>query len=427
MSDTPKVRFGGFTDAWEQRKLGNFFDMTIPNNTLSRAELTYDGGEVQSVHYGDVLIKYGAFIDAQVDDIPYITGGKTEDYKAQLLREGDIIFADTAEDETTGKAAEIGNLQGKAVVSGLHTIVCRPSEKLAKYYMGYYLNSDSFHGQLLPLMQGIKVLSLSRRNLSQTMVMFPTSKAEQASIGTFFRNLDHLITLHQRKCDETKELKKCMLQKMFPKNGEKIPEIRFAGFNDVWKQCKFKNVTEIKSASRVHKDDWRAEGVPFYRSSDVMSVLNGRENKKVFISEELYEKLSKISGRLEKGDVLVTGGGSIGRPYIVPDDKPLYTKDADLLWIKTNKNIDSYFIYTFFFCPAFRTYLESISHVGTIAHYTITQLGDTPIMLPGIDEQMKIGNFFHNIDCLITLHQRKCDKLKEVKKFMLQNMFPQKG
>jgi type I restriction enzyme S subunit len=211
-ASVPAIRFAGFTDAWEQRKLGDAFDMTISNNTLSRAELNYDSGEVQNIHYGDVLIKYGAFIDAQFDEIPFITEGKAEQYKAQLLQDGDIIFADTAEDETTGKAAEIGHLMEKPVVSGLHTIVCRPYEKKAKYYLGYYLNSESYHRQLLPLMQGIKVLSLSRANLSNTVIQYPVSESEQAQIGNFFCQLDHLITLQQRKIEELKRQKKALMQ-----------------------------------------------------------------------------------------------------------------------------------------------------------------------------------------------------------------------
>ena len=175
-----------------------------------------------------------------------------------------------------------------------------------------------------------------------------------------------------------------------------------------WEQRKFSELTEIRSASRVHKDEWQSSGVPFYRSSDVMAALNGTENEKAFISEELYEKLSAVSGKLEKGDVLVTGGGSVGKPYIVPNNEPLYTKDADLLWIKNNENLDPYFVYTFFFSPTFTDYLNSVSHVGTIAHYTITQLGETPITLPCVSEQQKIGDYFRNLDFLITLHQREC-------------------
>lgn len=186
-----------------------------------------------------------------------------------------------------------------------------------------------------------------------------------------------------------------------------VPAIRFKDFTDTWEQRKFSELNEIRSASRVHKEEWQSSGVPFYRSSDVMAALNGTENEKAFISEELYEKLSAVSGKLEKGDILVTGGGSVGKPYIVPNNEPLYTKDADLLWVKNNEKLVPYFIYTFFFSPAFSDYLNSVSHVGTIAHYTITQLEETPITLPCVSEQQKIGDYFRNIDSLITLHQRK--------------------
>jgi len=210
-------------------------------------------------------------------------------------------------------------------------------------------------------------------------------------------------------------------------NNNKTPAIRFKGFTDTWEQRKFSELTEIRSASRVHKEEWQSSGVPFYRSSDVMAALNGTENEKAFISEELYEKLSAVSGKLEKGDILVTGGGSVGKPYIVPNNEPLYTKDADLLWVKNNEKLVPYFIYTFFFSPAFSDYLNSVSHVGTIAHYTITQLEETPITLPCVSEQQKIGDYFRNIDSLISLYQRKYDKLIQFKAAMLKKMFPQNG
>ena len=186
-------------NTWEQRKFDEVFDCTIPNNTLSRAELNYESGSVRNIHYGDILIKYGSVVDVQNDEIPFATGKSSDDFKGALLRDGDIIIADTAEDETTGKACEIGNSQGLDVVSGLHTMVCRPRNKMALGYLGYYLNSDAYHHQLLPLMQGIKVLSLSRTNVQKTMVCYPKSKAEQQLIADCFRNLDNLITLHQRK------------------------------------------------------------------------------------------------------------------------------------------------------------------------------------------------------------------------------------
>ena len=211
----PEIRFNGFANAWEQRKFDEVFDCTIPSNTLSRAELNYESGSVRNIHYGDILIKYGSVVDVKNDEIPFATGKSSEDFKSALLQDGDIIIADTAEDETTGKACEIGNSQGLDVVSGLHTMVCRPRNKMALGYLGYYLNSDAYHHQLLPLMQGIKVLSLSRTNVQKTMVCYPQSKAEQQLIADCFRNLDHLITLHQRKLDMLKKLKSACLSAMF--------------------------------------------------------------------------------------------------------------------------------------------------------------------------------------------------------------------
>ena len=188
-----------YTSSWEQRKFDEVFDCTVPNNTLSRAELSYDEGTVLNVHYGDVLIKYGSVLDVQKDDIPRIPHRCREDFNGALLQDGDVIIADTAEDETTGKACEIGNLQGSAIVSGLHTMVCRPRNRMALGYLGYYLNSNAYHHQLLPLMQGIKVLSLSRSNIQKTSVRYPIAVKEQQLIAYYFSQLDNLITLHQRK------------------------------------------------------------------------------------------------------------------------------------------------------------------------------------------------------------------------------------
>ena len=214
-SNVPEVRFKGFSGDWEWQKFNEVFDCTIPNNTLPRSELNYESGLVKNIHYGDILIKYGAIVDVQNDEIPFVTGKNSDDFKGALLQDGDIIIADTAEDDTTGKACEINNLQGLDVVSGLHTMVCRPRNKMALGYIGYYINSDAYRFQIFPLMQGIKVLSLSKTNIQKTMVSYPTNMAEQQQIANYFRNLDKIITLHQRKVEKLQNIKKACLQKMF--------------------------------------------------------------------------------------------------------------------------------------------------------------------------------------------------------------------
>ena len=205
------------------------------------------------------------------------------------------------------------------------------------------------------------------------------------------------------------------------------PKVRFAGFTEDWEQRKLGELTNISSASRVHKGEWTESGVPFFRSSDVVSAFKGEENEKAFISYSLYEGLAKKSGKVQEGDVLITGGGSIGIPYLVKNNEPLYFKDADLLWLKQSRNLVGNFLYTFFTAPVFSAYVQSISHIGTIAHYTIEQIKDTPILFPKVDEQQKIGTFFRHLDHLITLHQRKRGRLENIKKAMLEKMFPKNG
>lgn len=160
--------------------------------------LNYDEGDIKSVHYGDILIKYSTILNIKIDEVPYITDGKLEKYNSNLLKNGDLIFADAAEDETVGKAVEVSGLTDENLVAGLHTIVARSKEKKAEFFLGYYINSDIYHRQLLRLMQGSKVSSISKGNLQKTIVSFPKGIEEQAKIGNFFKQLDDTIALHQR-------------------------------------------------------------------------------------------------------------------------------------------------------------------------------------------------------------------------------------
>ena len=420
----PAIRFKGFTDAWEQRKLDEVFDCTVPNNTLSRAELSYDEGTVLNVHYGDVLIKYVSVLDVQKDDIPRIPHRCREDFNGALLQDGDVIIADTAEDETTGKACEISNSQGSAIVSGLHTMVCRPRHRMALGYLGYYLNSNAYHHQLLPLMQGIKVLSLSRSNIQKTSVSYPIEVKEQKFIANYFSQLDRLISLHQRKYDKLQVLKKAMLEKMFPKNGSSVPEIRFKGFTDAWEQRKLGDIMNVTSVKRIHQSDWTDSGVRFLRARDIVSASKNEEpDDYLYISKEKYDEYSLISGKVSVGDLLVTGVGTIGVPYLIRNSEPLYFKDGNIIWFQNGTKIDGDFFLYSFFGKAIQDFINESAGIGTVGTYTIESGKKTPISLPEMKEQQQIGAYFRNLDNLITLHQRELEKLQNIKKSMLEKMF----
>ena len=195
----PEIRFPEFSDAWKQRKFGDSFDF-LQNNTLSRASLNDTSGCAKNVHYGDILVKFGESISAEKADLPFICEREIlKKLSKSILKNGDVVIADTAEDMTTGKSCEIVDVdECMPVLAGLHTIPVRPKQKFGKYYLGYYLNSEAFHSQLIPLIQGIKVYSISKSSIKDTVVMFPDDVQEQEKIGSLFNRIDNTITLQQR-------------------------------------------------------------------------------------------------------------------------------------------------------------------------------------------------------------------------------------
>mgnify|MGYP005939524351 CR=1 FL=1 len=393
----PRCFLGSFDFSWEQRKFDEVFDCTVPNNTLSRAELSYDEGTVLNVHYGDVLIKYGSVLDVQKDDIPRIPHRCREDFNGALLQDGDVIIADTAEDETTGKACEIGNLQGSAIVSGLHTMVCRPRNRMALGYLGYYLNSNAYHHQLLPLMQGIKVLSLSRSNIQKTSVSYPIAVKEQQLIAYYFSQLDNLITLHQRKC--------ALLFSPF----QAFISMMFITSTFSWEQRKLGDMMNVTSVKRIHQSDWTDSGVRFLRARDIVAAANNEEpDDYLYISKEKYEEYSTLSGKVGVSDLLVTGVGTIGVPYLVRNLEPLYFKDGNIIWFQNSDKIDGKFLFYSFSAEQIQGFINESAGIGTVGTYTIESGKKTPISLPNQIEQAKVGEFFQQLDNLITLHQRKC-------------------
>ena len=381
------------------------FDCTIPNNTLSRAELNYESGSVRNIHYGDILIKYGSVVDVQNDEIPFATGKSSDDFKGALLRDGDIIIADTAEDETTGKACEIGNSQGLDVVSGLHTMVCRPRNKMALGYLGYYLNSDAYHHQLLPLMQGIKVLSLSRTNVQKTMVCYPKSKAEQQLIADCFRNLDNLITLHQRKYDKLTNVKKSMLGKMFPQNGSNVPEIRFKGFTEAWEQRKFSDLVQIERGGSPRPiDDFitdSPDGLNWVKIGDAPAQGNYITKTAEKIKPEGLSKTREV----HPGDLILSNSMSFGKPYIMGIDGCIH--DGWLLIRNTYKVFDLTFLCHLLGTPQMIIQYKSLAAGSTVNNLNKELVGNTVVTIPTIKEQRVLGQYLETLDNLITLHQRE--------------------
>ena len=392
--------------------------ISLQNNTLSRADLSNKSGVAKNVHYGDVLIKFGEVLDVSKEQLPMILDESVLiKYKASFLQNGDVIVADTAEDSTVGKCSEIAGLNDEVILSGLHTIPYRPIEKFATGYLGYYLNSGAYHNQLIPLMQGIKVTSISKSAMQDTDIIYPKSKEEQAKIGKYFQSLDHLITLHQRECEQAKKYKKYMLQKMFPQNGSNVPEIRFSGFTYAWEQRKLPEFVTFYNGQTYTPDDVQESGTLVLRSSN---VKNGEivDADNVYINPEIAS-----ADNVQEGDIIVVvRNGSralIGKHAQIKDPKPNTVIGAFMSGMRSEH---SSFVNALLDTSAFEN--EIAKNMGaTINQITGYMFSKMEFVIPTDDEQEKIGEYFANLDHLITLHQQKCEELQKIKKFMLQNMF----
>lgn len=214
-TDVPEIRFKGFSEPWRNKSYRDSF-VNLPNNTFSRAELNYDSGLSKNIHYGDVLIKFGEILDVEEAEIPYVTDDSlVSNFNLSRLQNGDVIIADAAEDETVGKCTELVNVGEQIIVSGLHTIPIRPISLFATGYLGYFMNSPAYHNQLIRLMQGTKVLSISKTAIQDTAIIYPIDIEEQTKISNYFQSLDNLINLHQRELEKLKNIKRACLEKMF--------------------------------------------------------------------------------------------------------------------------------------------------------------------------------------------------------------------
>ena len=362
--------------------MGNVL-LSLQNNTLSRANLSDESGIAKNVHYGDVLIKFGEVLDVRKEKLPMITDENVlSKYKASFLQNGDVIVADTAEDSTVGKCSEIAGLNDEVVLSGLHTIPYRPIEKFASGYLGYYLNSGAYHNQLIPLMQGIKVTSISKSAMQNTDIDYPKSQEEQGKIGAYFKSLDEMITLHQRKC------------------------YRFIDIAlDAWEQRKVGNfLTESREVG--HKGDVAHKMTVKLWSKGICEKNEaGSSNTQYFIrhtGQFIYSKL----------DFLNCAFG------VVPKNLESFETTADVPAFDCNE-INPYFMFYTAIQPAFYKKNGIIADGSRKAkRIHVETFLNMPFFIPNLEEQNKIVDALSSLDHLITLHQYKLFCAKNVMKYI---------
>ena len=296
--------------------------------------------------------------------------------------------------------------------------------KLDSYFLLTLVQNDNFVKVVLDNCTGTSYPAINGSELGKIIVQIPSNEVEANQIGKVFRGIDKSITLHQRKLGKLKLTKTALLQKLFPQNGSKFPELRFQGFTDAWEQRKLGDLMEVTSVKRIHQADWTDSGIRFFRARDIVSSMNNEEiDNPVFISEDKYEEYSRVSGKVVEGDLLVTGVGTIGVPYLIKDTTPLYFKDGNIIWFKNNNTLNGRYFYYCFQNGHIQNQIYSASGKGTVGTYTIENGKKTSIFYPSLNEQIKIGNLLDTMTIMITLYQRKLEMLKNVKKGLLQKMF----
>ena len=395
----PKIRFKGYTTDWEQRK---FSDVAEYRNGKAHENEIDDDGEY--------IVVNSKFVSTN-GEIKKFSNAQNEP-----LYENEIAFV--LSDVPNGRAIARTFLIDK---SGKYTLNQRiagitPHEDTDPYYLHIKMNRNAY---FLKFDDGNKQTNLSIKDVLNYEDMYPNYK-EQQKIGNYFRSLDHLITLHQRKYEEMKTLKKYMLQKMFPQSEQKVPEIRFAGFTKAWEQRKLGDIASLITKGTTPKDKSGVGEVNFVKVENI-NPDNGEITNTSQISLKEHEGYLKRS-QLKENDILFSIAGTLGRVSTVKSSiLPANTNQA-LAIIRLCEGVIEY-VTTVLKGKAVEDFIKRNPTVGAQPNLSLEQVNNLEIPFPSNEEQQKIGAYFEAVDHLITLHQQKCEELKNIKKFMLQNMF----
>ena len=377
----PKVRFKGFTDDWEQRKLGEVVERRIEQRQQSDEypRLAFASGQ------GVIPLS-----ERKTNNREQLT--KDEFTKKYLVTELDDIVYNPA---NVKYGAIDRNKYGRGLISPIYVTF---TTKEIPGFIERIVTSHNFQQRALRFEEGTvtKRQSVNPEDLITLDVLVTTKKEEQKKIASFFDDLDNLITFHQRKCEQTKKLKKYMLQKMFPKEGQTVPEVRFEGFTDAWEKRKFGDLGSVSMCRRIFKEQTATEGdIPFYK----IGTFGGEPD--AFISRALFEEYKEKYQYPEVGDMLISASGTIGRTVEYAGEDA-YFQDSNIVWFKHDDRVDNSFL---------KCIYSSVKWSG-IEGSTIKRLYNdnflkTEFSMPNAEEQKKIGEYFQNLDHFITLHQRK--------------------
>ena len=396
---TPKIRFKGFTDPWEQRK---FEDVTFLSGEKNKNDLPFESYSVTNengfVPQNEQFENGGTMATAD-KRMYYIVSKNSFAYNPARINVGSIGYYDGSEN---------------VIVSSLYEVF-KTSEDIDDRYLWHWFKSNNFKKLIEQYQEGGVRLYFYYDKLCMCSLPTPSIQ-EQVKIGRYFDNLDNLITLHQRKYNKLLNVKKSMLEKMFPKNGSNIPEIRFKGFTDPWEQRKFEDVTFL--SGEKNKNDLPFESYSVTNENGFVPQNEQFENGGTMATADkrMYYIVSKNSFAYNPARINV---GSIG--YYDGSENVIVSSLYEVF--KTSEDIDDRYLWHWFKSNNFKKLIEQYQEGGVRLYFYYDKLCMCSLPTPSIQEQVKIGRYFDNLDNLITLHQRELEKLQNIKKSMLEKMF----
>ncbi len=403
----PDIRFQGFIDDWEQRKLIEICDY-----------VDYRGKTPVKTEDGIFLVTAKNVKDGYIDyeaSKEYIS---EEDYE-EVMHRGKPEFGDVLI-TTEAPCGNVAQVNRTDIALAQRIIKYRGHENIIdNTFLKYYLLAPEFQTVLMAKSSGGTVKGIKGSILHQQEVKYPQYE-EQIKIGSYLDNIDNLITLHQRKYDKLVNVKKSMLEKMFPREGEKVPEIRFEGFTDDWEQRKVSEITKFHKQGFYTTEDYD-DNKKFYllRGTDLTeNKLILKDTPKINATDKDYQAF-----KTEIGDFLIVRSGTVGTYGIVYDDIPAIFGSYLIDFRFDTEQVTNEFFGYFYQSDSFKKQLNQIVQRSANTNINAENIKSTSIMLPSLDEQKKISGYLDQLDNLITLHQRKLEKLKNIKKSMLEKMF----
>ena len=407
----PKIRFKGYEDDWEQRKLSEFVDKAVDNR--GKTPPIDDNGThplIEVAALGGVHPDY-----SKVEK--YLNDDSFKNNLRAYVKEGDILFTTVG---SIGLVSLMDSMEEAAIAQNI--VAFRAKENFVPEYLYSLFSNEENQYKAKRIVMGAVQPSIKVSQLVDVEYMLTQNVKEQQKIGEYFSNLDHLITLHQRKCEETKSLKKYMLQKMFPENGKCVPEIRFSGFSDAWEQRKLSEFVDKAVDNRGKTPPIDDNGThPLIEVAALGGVHPDYSKVEKYLNDDSFK--NNLRAYVKEGDILFTTVGSIGLVSLM-DSMEEAAIAQNIVAFRAKENFVPEYLYSLFSNEENQYKAKRIVMGAVQPSIKVSQLVDVEYMLTqNVKEQQKIGEYFSNLDHLITLHQHKCDELQKLKKFMLQNMF----